>query len=108
VEPWLQNDVLESLRTGQEESYKRYEGLLDRNIARELSRIALPLSLYTEWYWQIDLHNLFRFLKLRLDPHAQLEIRAYAKVMMELCKKSAQSPSRHSKNMFCTRSSFKK
>ena len=87
VEPWLQNDVQESLRTGQEESYKRYEGLLDHNIARELSRIALPLSLYTEWYWQIDLHNLFRFLRLRLDPHAQLEIRAYAKVMMELCKK---------------------
>lgn len=81
VEPWLQNDVLDSLRSGQEESYKRYEWLLSQNIARELSRIALPLSLYTEWYWQIDLHNLFRFLRLRLDPHAQLEIRKYASVM---------------------------
>jgi thymidylate synthase (FAD) len=86
VDTWLQNDVLESLQAGQEESYKRYEWLLSQNIARELSRVALPLSLYTEWYWQIDLHNLFRFLRLRLDAHAQLEIRAYAKVMMELCK----------------------
>jgi thymidylate synthase (FAD) len=87
VDTWLQNEVLESLESGQEESYKRYEWLLSQNIARELSRIALPLSLYTEWYWQIDLHNLLRFLKLRLDPHAQLEIRAYAKVMMDMCKK---------------------
>jgi thymidylate synthase, flavin-dependent len=87
VETWLKNDVLESLRAGQEESYKRYEWLLSQNIARELSRIALPLSLYTEWYWQIDLHNLFRFLMLRLDPHAQLEIREYAEVMSGLCKK---------------------
>ena len=47
----------------------------------------LPLSLYTEWYWQIDLHNLFRFLKLRLDPHAQKEIRAYAAVMRDLATK---------------------
>jgi len=109
--PWsrgCKNDVQESLRTGQEESYKRYEGLLDRNIARELSRIALPLSLYTEWYWQIDLHNLFRFLRLRLDPHAQLEIRAYAKVMMDLCKKVCPLPSPRSRNMFCTHSAFQK
>jgi thymidylate synthase (FAD) len=87
VETWLKNDVRDSLRAGQEESYKRYEWLLSQNIARELSRIALPLSLYTEWYWQIDLHNLFRFLMLRLDPHAQLEIREYAEVMSGLCKK---------------------
>jgi thymidylate synthase (FAD) len=45
------------------------------------------LSLYTEWYWQIDLHNLFRFLKLRLDPHAQKEIQLYARVMLEIAGK---------------------
>jgi thymidylate synthase (FAD) len=61
--------------------------LLDNNIARELARINLPLSLYTEWYWQIDLHNMFRFLKLRLDAHAQMEIRAYAEVLMNIGKK---------------------
>ncbi|MFW5884449.1 MAG: FAD-dependent thymidylate synthase, partial [bacterium] len=47
----------------------------------------LPLSLYTEWYWQIDLHNLFRFLKLRMDTHAQKEIRLYATQMFEIAKK---------------------
>ncbi len=43
--------------------------------------------MYTEFYWQIDLHNLFRFLQLRLDHHAQAEIRAYAEVMLEIVKK---------------------
>ena len=56
-------------------------------IAREISRINLPLSMYTEFYWQIDLHNLFHFLKLRLDAHAQYEIRAYAEVMLEMVSK---------------------
>jgi thymidylate synthase (FAD) len=46
----------------------------------------MPLSLYTEWYWQIDLHNLFNFLKLRLDAHAQKEIRLYAEVLFEIAK----------------------
>ena len=57
-----------------------------RALARELARIDLPLSLYTEWYWQIDLHNLFRFLALRLDPHAQKEIRAYAEVLLDISR----------------------
>ena len=55
-------------------------------LARELARIDLPLSLYTEWYWQIDLHNLFRFLQLRLDPHAQLEIREYARALLDMAR----------------------
>jgi thymidylate synthase (FAD) len=59
-----------------------YRELLDQGIARELARICLPLSTYTEWYWKIDLHNLFHFLDLRLDEHAQFEIRQYAKVML--------------------------
>lgn len=52
--------------------------VLIEDIARELGRIHLPVSLYTEWYWKIDLHNLFHFLTLRCDSHAQEEIRAYA------------------------------
>ena len=63
--------------------------LLDDGIARELARINLPVSLYTEWYWQIDLHNLFRFLKLRMDAHAQKEIRLYAQTMFEIAQKVA-------------------
>jgi thymidylate synthase (FAD) len=47
-------------------------------VARELARIVLPLSLYSQFYWQMNLHNLFHFLRLRIDPHAQKEIRDYA------------------------------
>jgi thymidylate synthase (FAD) len=65
------------LAEGQRRSYRDYEGLLADGVARELARINLPLALYTEMYWQIDLHNLFHFLRLRLDAHAQYEIRAY-------------------------------
>lgn len=51
-------------------------------LARELARINLTLNTYTQWYWKCDLHNLFHFLSLRADPHAQYEIRAYAEAMM--------------------------
>ncbi len=83
----MQEKVLAILTKYQKELYGTYEDLLDNNIARELARINLPLSLYTEWYWQIDLHNLFRFLALRLDAHAQLEIREYAKVLHAISTK---------------------
>jgi thymidylate synthase (FAD) len=83
----LQKEVRELLEKGQKEAFRQYTSLLKSNIARELARITLPLSLYTEWYWQIDLHNLFRFLKLRLDPHAQLEIREYAAVLHSVGQK---------------------
>ena len=56
-------------------------------LARELSRMTLPLNAYTQWYWKIDLHNLMHFLALRFDPHAQYEIRVYAEVMMNIFKK---------------------
>lgn len=75
------------LESGQRAAYEEYAALLDDGIARELARVNLPLSLYTEWYWQIDLHNLFRFLALRMDPHAQREIRAYATTIFEITRK---------------------
>jgi len=81
--------VRDLLTLGQKEAYDDYLRLVNQGIARELARINLPLSLYTEWYWQMDLHNLFHFLRLRLDPHAQKEIREYAKVMLEITKKVA-------------------
>jgi thymidylate synthase (FAD) len=73
--------VIESMRAEQRAVYANYEKMLEGNVARELARTNLPLSLYTEWYWQIDLHNLFHFLRLRMDPHAQYEIRAFAEAM---------------------------
>lgn len=85
----LQEEVLRILIEGQQRAYQDYEKLIEKDIARELARINLPLSLYTQWYWQIDLHNLFHFLELRLDYHAQWEIRQYAKVIAEITRKVA-------------------
>lgn len=75
------SDFISTVQADQHNSYKRYDSYLQLNIARELARINLPLSLYTEFYWQIDLHNLFHFLRLRLHSHAQKEIRDYANVL---------------------------
>jgi thymidylate synthase (FAD) len=60
---------------------KVYEERLEAGIAREQARKDLPLSTYTEAYWKIDLHNLLHFLALRMDAHAQLEIRRYAETI---------------------------
>jgi thymidylate synthase (FAD) len=68
------------------DSYDKYERIIEDNISREIARINLPLGLYTQMYWQMDLRNLFNFLKLRLDPHAQREIREYAKTMAGIVK----------------------
>jgi thymidylate synthase (FAD) len=60
-----------------------YEERLHAGVAREQARKDLPLSTYTEAYWKTDLHNLFHFLRLRMDSHAQLEIRQYAQTIGE-------------------------
>lgn len=69
-----------------EAMYAEYQRLTDKGVAREIARIGLPVSLYTEWYWKVDLHNLLRFLSLRMDPHAQQEIRDYATAMFNLIR----------------------
>ncbi|HSJ09961.1 MAG TPA: FAD-dependent thymidylate synthase [Longimicrobiales bacterium] len=71
------------------ESAGAYGWLVGEDVAREIARIELPLSTYTQWYWKIDLHNLLHFLTLRVDAHAQLEIRAYAEVMAGIVKRVA-------------------
>ena len=78
--------VGEIIRAGAAHAYGEYREMVDANIARELARIALPVSLYTQWYWKIDLHNLLHFLKLRMDAHAQKEIRVYAEAMARIVK----------------------
>jgi thymidylate synthase (FAD) len=83
------SDAQEVIRKMEEEQravYANYQAMLEMGVARELARSNLPLSLYTEWYWQIDLHNLFHFLALRADAHAQYEIRVYADAMAQCAK----------------------
>ena len=75
--------MLAEMREDQALLYGHYEGMIEGGLAREVARGNLPLSLYTEWYWQIDLHNLFHFLALRMDAHAQYEIRVYAEAMAQ-------------------------
>ncbi len=82
----LRQKVVDLLLADQTTTYAHYQGMLDDDIARELARINLPLSLYTEWYWQIDLHNLFHFVKLRMDPHAQWEIQEYGRALARCAK----------------------
>jgi thymidylate synthase (FAD) len=72
-----------------EGSYQAYEQMLESGVARELARIGLPQSLYTEWYWKCDLHNIFHFLELRLAEQAQSEIREYAQAMLQLVRRLA-------------------
>lgn len=83
----MKQEILDYLKNSAESSYKKYLEYVDEGLARELARINLPLSLYTEWYWKIDLHNLFHFLRLRMDPHAQKEIRVYAEIMGMMVEK---------------------
>lgn len=68
-------------RADQKELYKNYQLAVESGVAREIARVNLPVSLYTEWYWKIDLHNLLHFLSLRMDAHAQKEIRVFAEAM---------------------------
>ena len=66
-----------------------YEWMTGHDIARELARIDLPLSTYTQWYWKIDLHNLLHFLTLRVDTHAQWEIQEFGRIMAGVLKRVA-------------------
>lgn len=74
-------EIIAQMEREQKEAYTGYTDMIEKGVARELARTNLPLSLYTEWYWQIDLHNLFHFIRLRIDPHAQYEIRVYAEAL---------------------------
>ncbi len=96
LDPQQAADVLDLLRRDATRAYDTYEQLLnDRGdgtpvtpespqLARELARMNLTLGWYTQWYWKIDLHNLLHFLSLRMDRHAQAEIRLYANAIGDL------------------------
>ena len=70
----------------QERARHVYETRIEAGVSREQARKELPLSTYTEAYWKCNLHNLLHFLRLRLDPHAQLEIRLYAQAITSIVK----------------------
>jgi thymidylate synthase (FAD) len=87
--------VLDLLRDDASRAYDHYENMLStaqsdgkpqKGLARELARMNLPANIYTQWYWKTDLHNLFHFIRLRADAHAQYEIRAYAEVIAAITK----------------------
>ena len=79
--------VLDFLKADSMRCYDHYEQMISQDgqmgLARELARMNLPANVYTQWYWKTDLHNLFHFLRLRADAHAQYEIRVYAE---EICR----------------------
>ena len=93
------NKVLDLLKEDAERTYKNYEEMLNERfdgsiinesqngLARELARMNLTLNTYTQWYWKTDLLNLMNFLRLRVDHHAQYEIRAYAEVMLDTLRR---------------------
>lgn len=80
--------VLDILKTDSNRNYDNYQSMISDDgqdgLARELARMNLPANIYTQWYWKIDLHNLFHFLRLRADPHAQYEIRVYAEAICKI------------------------
>jgi thymidylate synthase (FAD) len=86
----LPADVVERFRADLErvskDAYAAYSQALDAGVARETARLLLPVAYYTQWYWKINLHNLFHFLSLRLDAHAQEEIRLYAAELDRLAR----------------------
>ncbi len=80
--------VLDILKTDSMRCYDNYEAMISQDgqqgLARELARMNLPANVYTQWYWKVDLHNLFHFLRLRADAHAQYEIRVYAEALCDI------------------------
>lgn len=79
---YVENKIL----TEQSNIFNNYHEYLDIGLSRELARINLPVSTYTSWFWKMDLRNLFHFIHLRTDPHAQKEIQDYASAIYELIK----------------------
>jgi len=79
-------DLEKSILEFYDRAYALYRDLIEREIARELARIVLPLSLYTQFYWTVNARSLMNFINLRADKHAQWEIRQYALVIARIFK----------------------
>jgi len=81
--------VSEAIRQHSKESYELYQRLLSQGLSRELARMVLPVNVYTEMYWVMNLHNLLKFLRLRIDVHAQYEIRVFADAIFDIVSEIA-------------------
>ncbi len=81
-------EIVDTLADFCGQAYEKYSHMLnDLGLTRELARAILPVNVYTEMYWKIDLHNLFHFLRLRADSHAQYEIQCYANTILDIVKR---------------------
>lgn len=87
ADPVLVRCLHDSLSESYSESFSAYHYAIDCNVAREIARLPLPVATYTEKVWMGNLHNLFHFLELRLDEHAQWEIRQYAQAIAKIVEK---------------------
>ena len=83
---FAQDQASEILKSAYEHAYTAYKDMIKWGVSREQARIILPVGLYTEWYFQMDLNNLFKFLALRMHPHAQEEAQRYARAMYTLAQ----------------------
>ncbi len=81
----MHQKIIEVITKNSNDSYHDYEWMINEaGLARELARASLPVNIYTQWYWKIDLHNLLHFIALRKDEHAQYEIRVYADALADI------------------------
>ncbi|ANF34555.1 FAD-dependent thymidylate synthase (plasmid) [Borrelia turicatae] len=102
----LTKGIIDNLKKSQSSCYKLYQNMINCNVLKEVSRIALPLSLYTEWYWQIDLNNLFHFIKIRLAlneskevrENSSKEMREYARILLDVIEKIVPIATKSFKN----------
>jgi thymidylate synthase (FAD) len=86
IKPEIADTSSTILHNGVIDSYLEYTEMVNKGVSREIARVHLPVSLYTTWYWKIDLHNLLHFLQLRMDTHAQSETRIYANALAQIVK----------------------
>ncbi len=95
IESQNADQIIEKIDNISKEAFDTYNTLIGKNdtksddefLSREIARVVLPVNTYTQFYWKIDLHNLLHFLRLRIHPHAQYEIRVYAQLILDIIKK---------------------
>jgi thymidylate synthase (FAD) len=79
-------ELLKIYQKSLDSSYAAYRELIERGVAREMARMVLPVAQYTQFHWTVNARSLMNFLSLRMDPHAQLEIQDYARVIAGIFK----------------------
>lgn len=84
LDPETSADVKELIASANTTAYEVYKGLLSAGVAKELARVVLPMSMYTQFYWTVNARSLMNFLSLRMHETAQLDIRRYANAVCEL------------------------